>query len=490
MVSGVNSDEASIGYDAWAIANYGIDRNLTWMPAYLIAWGSGQNAGYAYLIMPFIQILGLSVFSVRLPMALVGCVSMWALYTILRRHPDKYLPLVGLFLLAICPWHVLKSRWALESNLFPDMLLWGTALICAGLAGGKKRFFIGGFFIWGLSTWAYATSFIMLPIFVLPVAWVLWRKKHLRLGELVACGLAFLAASWPIILFTLVTAFGWPAIELPFLTIPQLVASRQGEFALLGENPIGQILRNTKSIISILLSQDDGMSWSVVPGFGLIYLFSLPLAAAGFFRSVLPRDKGGKYWDLVPGSWLFLPWLVAAVFISVTIPPNVNRANALWFPLVWYWIVGAYEVVSSGLFWRRFLAGTYAVFFLLFCSTTLKVQNDRFNVAFDGGFIQAVQYVDAMDKPVYVSGASPAYIKVLFAVQPPPQDFRDSVTQEDIGAFGNVYQWDKWTVAEPPPPQPSTDYVLVVREGKEGPYLEAGWNLVQFEHFWAGQYGN
>lgn len=57
---GLNQDEASIGYDAYSILHYGIDRNGVHLPIHLIAWGSGQNALYAYLSMPFIWLFGLT----------------------------------------------------------------------------------------------------------------------------------------------------------------------------------------------------------------------------------------------------------------------------------------------------------------------------------------------------------------------------------------------------------------------------------------------
>lgn len=489
MVTGINQDEASIAYDAWGIANYGMDRNLTRLPAYLIAWGSGQNAGYAWLLIPFIKLLGMNVFAVRLPMALVGCASLWALYTILRRADDKRLALLGLFLLAICPWHILKSRWALESNLFPDVLLWGVALLCTGIATKHLRWFYAACFCWGLSAWCYATSFIMLPLFILPVAIVLVRNKSLPWLHLFGCAGVFLLACWPIIAFTAVNMFQWPAIELPFLTIPRLIVMRQGEFAFFGQNPIGQLVANAKNTLSILLAQDDGLSWSVTRGFGLIYPFSLPLVLVGVLRTALPKRRGGTLRGLVPGGWVFVPWGLSALFLSVSIDPNVNRINGLWFPLVWFWILGAWEIFKLGKFWRRFLVGLYAVYFLMFCNTTIKDQNDRFRAAFDAGFLEAVQYVDGMDKPVYVSGASAPYIKVLFATTPSPQDFQNSIIYEEKGAYGNVYEWDKWTVAEPPDTAPTGDYAIVVRDGIQQPYIDAGWDLTQFEYFWAGEYG-
>ena len=55
-------------------------------------------------------------------MALIGCLSLFAFWRLLLVMTDRKTALAGLALLAICPWHILKSRWALESNLFPDLL--------------------------------------------------------------------------------------------------------------------------------------------------------------------------------------------------------------------------------------------------------------------------------------------------------------------------------------------------------------------------------
>ena len=49
LPGGLNQDEASAGYDAYAIFKYGIDRNGIRYPVHLVAWGSGQNALYSYL---------------------------------------------------------------------------------------------------------------------------------------------------------------------------------------------------------------------------------------------------------------------------------------------------------------------------------------------------------------------------------------------------------------------------------------------------------
>ncbi len=69
---GLDLDEALGGYNAWSILNYGVDQQLNHLPIYLYSWGSGMNALYPYITIPFIKFLGLSVFSYRLPMVLIS----------------------------------------------------------------------------------------------------------------------------------------------------------------------------------------------------------------------------------------------------------------------------------------------------------------------------------------------------------------------------------------------------------------------------------
>ena len=64
---GLNADEASIGVEAYDLAHFGVDRNGVSYPVHFIAWGSGQNALYGYILIPFVAALGLS--SVRGPPA-------------------------------------------------------------------------------------------------------------------------------------------------------------------------------------------------------------------------------------------------------------------------------------------------------------------------------------------------------------------------------------------------------------------------------------
>ena len=51
----VGVDEAAAAYDSYCLANYGVDRYLLKHPLYLINYGGGQSALYAYSTIPFIK---------------------------------------------------------------------------------------------------------------------------------------------------------------------------------------------------------------------------------------------------------------------------------------------------------------------------------------------------------------------------------------------------------------------------------------------------
>ena len=164
--SGLNADEASSGYEAYSILNYGFDRHGNSFPIFLESWGGGQNALYSYILIPFIKVMGLNLISIRLPMAIIGCISLYIFYKLLKKFNNDALTHIGLFFLAICPWHIMKSRWGLESNIFPDMILLMVYLIISFLKNGKKFLLYLSFCIAGLSFYAYGTSYFFVPVFV------------------------------------------------------------------------------------------------------------------------------------------------------------------------------------------------------------------------------------------------------------------------------------------------------------------------------------
>ena len=85
LPAGLNQDEASAGYEAWALLDSGIDRNGNSWPVLFVSWGSGQNVLYSYLSMPFIALFGLNEWSLRLTAALFGILTTYVFYKIAEK---------------------------------------------------------------------------------------------------------------------------------------------------------------------------------------------------------------------------------------------------------------------------------------------------------------------------------------------------------------------------------------------------------------------
>ncbi|GHU83325.1 hypothetical protein AGMMS50284_6670 [Clostridia bacterium] len=133
---GLNQDEASMGYDAFATTFFGIDRNGTHMPSYAMAWGSGQNVLMMYFSCLFIRIFGMNVFAIRFTSLIFGIAAPVILYFLVKRINSKnsiVSALSAFFLLSISPWHIMLSRWALESNLLPVFFLIACYLLVLGI---------------------------------------------------------------------------------------------------------------------------------------------------------------------------------------------------------------------------------------------------------------------------------------------------------------------------------------------------------------------
>ena len=259
----INQDEAFAGYNAYTLLHYGADSYGYRLPVYLTAWGSGMNALESYLMIPFVALFGLHVWVIRLPMLLVGLLSLVAVYFLVRRFLGERIALGATLLLAISPWHVMLSRWALESNLAPGFVLLGLFFFVKGLE--KPKFLIVSAAFYGLSLYAYATIWVAVPFIVLVnVAYALWvRSIHNNRYTWISLSVLVVLAL-PLVLFMLVNKGYMAEIRLPFLSIPKLVYFRDSEISF------QRIPENFMNLWNILKNQSDGLPWNFISKHGLL----------------------------------------------------------------------------------------------------------------------------------------------------------------------------------------------------------------------------
>lgn len=471
---GLNQDEASAAYDAYAILTQGIDRNGQYLPVHLIAWGSGQNALYSYLCMPFFAAFGLTVTAARLPMALVGCATLPVTERLLRRMGSPRLALIGTALTAISPWHILKSRWALESNLFPDLVLWACLMLVIALQDGRMRWFCGGCALLGLSAYSYGTAYLFLPVFMLTLLTVLLRRRQIRIRQALAGAGVLICVALPIIVFVWINTFNLPDITTPWFTIPCLTVSRFTQVAsVFGSGVLQQSLENFRGALKILLTQEDGLCWNSIPFFGLQYVFCLPLTLLGFLR--LFRERSPAFSGARP---VLAAWLAAGAALMFVVRPNINRLNAVWLPLI---LLSAFGL--DGLFasdraaLRRTAAAFCAAYAVSFASLTgyyfTVYQTEVMSAAFSEGLGQAIPSAEqaveegSADRVVVTSGAGAGYIYYLFYTAENPWNYLTTAQFSNKGAaLEQVTSYGHVSFFLPPQLERRTAYVLLNSEAE------------------------
>ena len=278
----IHVDEAGMGYDAYCLANYGVDRYLNKYPVYLINYGSGQSALYTYLAVIFIKIFGLSLTIIRLPSLILSLIAIIFTYKLIRIYKGRKFSLCMIFLLSICPWHIMQSRWGLDCNLMSSMMI---ISIYSLIKSRKNMNYILSGILFGLTLYTYALSYIIVPIFLLLILAELIITKEINIKNIVCLSIPLLIISLPLILTVLHNAGILENINLKYITIPKLISYRGNEINL------GYLLFNIKGNILNKIFIYDTMAYNSIINFGPLYYFSIPLLIYGFILAVKKELK-------------------------------------------------------------------------------------------------------------------------------------------------------------------------------------------------------
>lgn len=477
--NGLNCDEASIGYEAYSLLNYGIDRNGNSWPVFLEAWGSGQNALYMYIIMPFIKILGLTKLAVRLPMAIIGCISLVVIYKLLKKTKNQKLTIIGLAFFAICPWHIMKSRYGLESNVFPDLCLWGAYFYIISLENKKISQMYLGSVLFGLCAYAYGTSYYFLPVFLIGLFSILVIKKKIQIKQaLISLGIVFII-SLPIILMLIINSFNLEQITIWKITIPRLASNRYETLTLLSsDNVIAQLIDNFIESMKILILQNDKYNANALENYGIIYVFSLPITIIGLINCIRKKENI---------NLVFNVWFIAALMLTFICKPNINRMNILYIPLIYYTAIGIYEIATTVKWTQYVLALIYLGSFIGF---QIKYYQTDFTetYTFYDGIENIIKYTDTIDaEKIYFQYAfKEPYIYILFYNKENTKEFVTTVKykSEDKG-FDSVTSFNNYIFSLPKSLNENEDAAYVMLKSKENEYNidEQKWNKTYIDDF-------
>lgn len=455
---GLNQDEASAGYEAFALLQAGIDRCGNAWPLLFVSWGSGQNVLLSYLALPFVALLGLGPWSIRLPCAICGCLTLPVFWRLARRCGGRRFGLLALGLLALNPWHIMISRWGLESNLLPFFLLLGIWLTV--LARDRPWALVGAAAAFGLALYAYGTAFFFLPLFLIGA--VIQLRKTLRPGSFCTALALFLLLALPIAACQLINVLGLEPQHFLGLTLPRLTHGRQAATSVLGGGGFQAALENFRGFLHILWQGTDGLDYNALPLWrgGIAYFFGLPTAVIGFLYSLLHRKDRRE-------EGLMRLALVCGLICGFLIRCNINRINMFWLPLVYFSALGCQTLCRPLRAWAALpLAGVLACFFLFLSAYTGQFGGGG-DASYFPGLGQALTAASqaAEGGTVYVSDwVNQPYIFALFYGEVPPAEFVDSVEYADAdAAFRQVRRFRGYEFQDP-----SRAAVLVLHRSQLG----------------------
>jgi len=145
---GLYVDESSIGYNAWAIAHYGVDEHGVHFPLFFAAFGEYKNPIYIYALVPFVRFLPLTPAVERLPAAFFGLLTIafltLAAWRVSRSHS---IALFVLVLAALTPWITQQSRVGFEVVSMVTMLAAALWCIADERRLSPRRFALCGVFL-------------------------------------------------------------------------------------------------------------------------------------------------------------------------------------------------------------------------------------------------------------------------------------------------------------------------------------------------------
>lgn len=177
---GINQDEANRAYEAWCLRVTGKDHFGKAWPIFFRAFGKADYppGPYIYALIPIQALLGVNVWSTRLPAALLGTLNVLFLYLLARRLYGERVGLLAALLLAISPWHLHLSRVAFEVSLCPPLVtlaLWLITRCQAKPAPGPPTplrapdllgLIVAGLAL-GLAAWTYNSYRVVVPLLLI-----------------------------------------------------------------------------------------------------------------------------------------------------------------------------------------------------------------------------------------------------------------------------------------------------------------------------------
>lgn len=488
--AGFNADEAAIGYNAYSLIETGKDEYGAGFPLVFKSFGDFKPGLYFYFVLPFIKLLGLSEWAVRIPSALLGIGTVYLIFSLGRKiFQNSAVGLVSAFLLAISPWHLHFSRGGWESNAATFFIALGVYFFVRAMEESKYLFWSLLAFLF--SMYIYQSPRLIVPVFLLGLTFMYRQKLWAAVkGNLKVIGLLAIL-SIPLILqftsgggsarFSGLSFLSDPGPQSrvnelrgehddPNSKIPKLVHNKVTAYAPVF---LGHYLDHFKP--DFLFINGDEVIRNKVPESGQFYLIEsifLILGAVFLVRNPF------KY------SRILVLWILTAPLASSMTfqTPNALRSLSMVVPMTLVAGIGLLSIWNLVKGKGRYLIISAVAIFLLFefvhyMESYYVHYPKRYPLAWEYGFKEMTGKLmvqqSLYEKVVITDRYDQPYILTLFYSKYDPAKYQPqaNLTPRDKFNFGTIRSFDKYEFRFIDPKeagQPGVLYIGTANEVPEG----------------------
>lgn len=229
LPKGLHIDEVSMGYNTWALTNFGTDRYGVSLPVYFNNAGSGQSSLYVYIAVLLSKIFGYSVFTLRFVSVIFGALLLiFGTKTAYEMFGLKC-SLITAAIIDIMPMFLMSERWAFDCNAMLPMLVMFLYFFVKLIKTQRMKYAAASGIMFGLTMYSYILAVMMLPVFaVLAVVYGLITKK-ITIKQIGVMFLSGFVVSIPILLYLFVVVGVLPEFNIGAISFTNASAGRANE---------------------------------------------------------------------------------------------------------------------------------------------------------------------------------------------------------------------------------------------------------------------
>ncbi len=440
---GIFRDEAEKALNGWALARTGeafefapgLDGqpSVQWRkhPLFIDVYGVETSSMYQWALSLIAhQDHPPTPLQMRLPAAIAGTLSVIALFLFARILGGAPVALMAAFFLAISPWSILFSRWALQGSFIP-------LLITAGVGGiiSAKRCHYAWLLLsaigFALAFYTYSGARPFVLAFVVVASALHWRMALDRSSRLWAVGA--IALFMLLIAPTLLAMFA-PCGTARFQRISVFSADRSfvESLAVMARN---YLLHYSPSFLFL---HGDPQPRHSITSFGVLYHIEFFFAVIGLIALFLKR---------LPERYLLLAWLILfPVGAMLTDPREMPHALRSIVALPLPQLLAGYGAISAYLFyrtrleargrkpWEVCIPSSVAAAIILLSATAFAIDLFKYYPGYtmrewEAGFGDALKMArkEAGSEPIFISGSiALAPYQVLYFDGTTPEELKRS----------------------------------------------------------------